>query len=664
MKKKFLIVAAAFIGSQLSAQLVPTIREQDTSLLDEVVITANKYPNKTSLTGKVVTIITKEQLERSGGKNLSQVLTEQAGIYIGGANSNAGKDKSLYLRGARVEHTLITIDGVPVYDPSGIGSNFDIRNLSIDQIERIEILKGSQSTLYGSDAIAGVINIITKKIGVKSFGGSGLLSYGSNNSLRGNAGINGKTEIIDYNLAYSFFDTKGINEAISNTPNADKDAFQQNSLQAGLGFQLAKHIRIQPYFRYNKTDGDIDQGSFIDELDYTYTQKSYQAGVRNEFEFGKTKLNVLYNYNHIDRLYIDDSVKSQNGFDEYSRGSYEGAEHFIDAYVTTPVGSASSKVTAGVDFRTSNTSQEYAAVGFFGPYSTHYSADSLHHNQVGLYAALNINAKTGFNLELGNRLNIHSAYGSNYVFNINPSYLLNLPGRQAGKQLKLFANVSSGYRTPSLYQLLSEYGNRDLEPESALTVEGGVQYFSTTNKFSARLTAFKRDVKDVIFFYFNPSTFQAQYINQDKQKDHGAELELSFKPTKNVSLKAFYSFVDGEITTVQNGKDTTYFNLIRRPKHSIGLNGGIKVNEKFFVSSNLSWFDKRKDAYFDAMTFQNVNVVLDSYILLDVYAEYAFYKNKLKLFADLRNISNSKYSETAGFNTLGFNGYGGVRFNF
>ncbi|HEY5969510.1 MAG TPA: TonB-dependent receptor plug domain-containing protein, partial [Chitinophagaceae bacterium] len=115
MKKKFLIVAAAFIGSQLTAQLVPTDREQDTSLLDEVVVTANKYPNKTSLTGKVVTIITREQLERSGGKDLSQLLTEQVGVYIGGANSNAGKDKSLYLRGAKVEHTLITIDGVPVY---------------------------------------------------------------------------------------------------------------------------------------------------------------------------------------------------------------------------------------------------------------------------------------------------------------------------------------------------------------------------------------------------------------------------------------------------------------------------------------------------------------------------------------------------------------------
>ncbi|HEX6848134.1 MAG TPA: TonB-dependent receptor [Chitinophagaceae bacterium] len=648
MKKKFLIVAAVFIGSQLSAQ-------QDTSVLDEVVITANKYPNKTSLTGKVVTIITKEQLERSGGKDLSQILTEQAGVYIGGANSNAGKDKSLYLRGARVDHTLITIDGIPVYDPSGIGSNFDIRNLSVDVIERIEILKGSQSTLYGSDAIAGVINIITKKLQVKSFAGNGLLSYGTNNSVRATAGINGRTGMMDYNVSYSLYDTKGINEAISNDPYADKDAFQQNSLQAGLGLQVAKKVRIQPFFRFNKIDGDIDQGAFVDELDYRHSQKSYQAGVRNEFEFGRTKLNVLYNYNYVDRLYIDDSVKSQNGFDKYARGSYKGMEHFIDAFVIAPVGKGSSKLTAGADFRTSNTDQEYSSIGFFGPYSTTYSSDSLHHNQLGLYAALNINANSGFNVELGNRLNIHSAYGSNYVFNINPSWLLK-------KKFKLFANLSSGYRTPSLYQLLSEYGNRELKPESALTIEAGVQYFSADNKFMGRVTGFVRNVKDAI-------AFQSRYINQDKQEDHGAELELTFRPTNNISIKAFYSYVDGEITTVQNGKDTTYFNLIRRPKNSAGVNAGVKINERLFVSSNLSWFDKRKDAYFDGMTFQTVNVTLNSYILLDIYAEYAFFKNKsdsyrIKVFVDLRNISDSNYSETAGFNTLGFNGYGGVRVSF
>jgi vitamin B12 transporter len=639
--RKFLIVAAMIIGSQLQSQ-------QDTSLLDEVVISANKYPNKTSLTGKVVIVISRQQLERSGGKDLAQILTEQAGIYIGGANSNPGKDKSLYLRGAAVAYTLVTIDGVPVYDPSGIGSNFDIRNLAIDQIERIEILKGSQSTLYGSDAIAGVINIITQKKTAEPFSANGLASYGSNNSLRANAGINGKTGIVDYNLAYSFYDTKGINEAISNSANADKDGFQQNSLQAGFGLQLAKYVHIQPYFRFNKSAGDIDQGAFVDELDYTYSQKSYQAGVRNEFSFGKTKLSLLYNFNYIDRLYIDDSIKSRNGFDTYSRGSYQGAEHFIDAYVTVPLGRSSSKFTGGADFRSSNTDQEYFSIGFFPYYPT--PLKNKHQNQTGLYAAVNVNTRAGFNLELGNRMNIHSENGSKYVFNINPSYLLK-------KQFKLFANLSSGYRIPSLYQLFSEFGNKELEPESSITGEAGVQYFSADNKLMGRITGFLRNLRDAI-------AFQSRYVNLDKQTDHGAEFELSFNPTNSISLKAFYSFVDGKITSVQNGKDTTYFNLNRRPKHSAGINAGIKATDKLYVTTNLSWFGERKDAYFDATIFQVVDVTLNSYVLLDLYAEYALYKNKIRIFADLRNVANNKYNETAGFNTLGFNGYGGVRVGF
>jgi vitamin B12 transporter len=134
MKKNFFAAAVLFISIAAQAQ-------DSTKTLNEVVVAANKFPTKTSLTGKVVTVITREQLERSGGKDLAQVLTEQTGIFINGANSNAGKDKGVYLRGAKVDHTLITIDGVPVYDPSGIGSNFDIRLLSVDQIERIEILK-------------------------------------------------------------------------------------------------------------------------------------------------------------------------------------------------------------------------------------------------------------------------------------------------------------------------------------------------------------------------------------------------------------------------------------------------------------------------------------------------------------------------------------------
>ena len=162
---------------------VKAFAQDSTSLLNEVVITANKYPTKSSATGKVIKVITREQLEKSGGKDLSQVLIEQAGIMISGANSNPGKDKSIYVRGAKVDYTLITIDGVPVYDPSGVGSNFDIRLLSVDQVDHVEVLMGSQSTLYGSDAMAGVINIITKKADTQKAVVSGNISYGSNDML-------------------------------------------------------------------------------------------------------------------------------------------------------------------------------------------------------------------------------------------------------------------------------------------------------------------------------------------------------------------------------------------------------------------------------------------------------------------------------------------------
>ena len=194
--------------------------------------------------------------------------------------------------------------------------------------------------------------------------------------------------------------------------------------------------------------------------------------------------------------------------------------------------------------------------------------------------------------------------------------------------------------------MFSEFGNKDLKPETATTSEFGIQYFSKDNNFSGRLTGFSRNIKDMMFFYTNPSTYASQYINQDKQKDHGVELELLYKPSKHISFKAFYSYVNGKIYTKLNGKDTSYFNLLRRPKSSIGFNAGFTINKNLFVSTNLAWFDKRS-----------------SYALWDVYAEYAFCKSKCKLFADLRNITASKYNETAGFNTLGFNAYAGLRFS-
>ena len=650
MKRLFFVLAAAMVSNQLWAQ-------QDTTLLDEAVVTANRYPVKTSLTGKVITVITRAQLEQSGSKDLAQVLSEQAGISIAGANSNIGKEKSVYLRGGYIAHTLITIDGIPVYDPSGIGGNFDLRNLSLTQIERIEILKGSQSTLFGSDAVNGVINIITVGQKTNRTKGSAGLSYGSYDTWRAQVGVNGTTKKLQYNSSYSRVKSGGMNEAVDNGsfPKTDRDDYAQHNFQAGLGFSPVKGLSIKPFIRYSTIKGAIDQGAFTDELDYTYSQKSFQAGLRTEYTWKQQSLTFLYNLNDVDRKYTDDSVKSRNGFDTWAEGRYKGTEHYADLFWVMKHGQQL-RFSGGLDFRAAVSDQSYNSVGFFGPYGTKYGNDSLRQQQGSVYAAVNWNSPSGFNLEAGSRLNLHSEYGPFPVFSLNPSYLWK-------QKVKFYANLSSAYRTPSLYQLFSEYGNADLQPESAITFEAGAQVYSG-NKWTLRATGFNRRVKDIMFFYYNASTFQSQYINQDRQHDHGLELEGQWQINAQSSLRAWYTWADGKISTRTNGKDTSYNNLLRRPRSSAGIQGSTRIGKKLLLNSNLQWNGKRKDAYFDSNSFSTVNVTLGAYLLWNLYAEYGFLSNKLKVFADLRNITNSNYTEIAGFNTARFNAYTGIRLNF
>src|SRR6476661_10811294 len=224
------------------AQSISAQNDSAQNILNEVVVTATKSPKKLSETGKVVSIITKEQIEKSGGKDFAQLLNEQAGITVNGAVSNPGKDKLLFLRGATDKYTLILLDGIPLNEPAGVGGSFDLRLLSLDNIERIEILKGSQSTLYGSNAVAGVVNIISKKPETKKPQLNGLLTYGSYNSLKGNANVSQKTKVLEYDLNYTYYNTDGISEAKDTTGKAgfDKDGFTQHAVQAIVGLNVTK----------------------------------------------------------------------------------------------------------------------------------------------------------------------------------------------------------------------------------------------------------------------------------------------------------------------------------------------------------------------------------------------------------------------------------------
>ena len=225
----------------------------------------------------------------------------------------------------------------------------------------------------------------------------------------------------------------------------------------------------------------------------------------------------------------------------------------------------------------------------------------------------------------------------------------------------MYLNLSSAYRTPSLYQLYSEFGNSKLKPEYALTREAGVQFESKNHLLNTRATYFERDIRDVHFFFTDPATYSSRYINQDRQKEKGYELELSYHVGKSTRIQLNYARVDGTITTLKNGKDTTYHNLLRRPKDNFGMSFSSQLHKNWKVNLFAQHYGPREDAYFDNQLFTTVNTRLAAYTVINLGLEYSQPAGKLSVFGELRNALNEKITELSGYATMGRNGFIGFR---
>jgi vitamin B12 transporter len=537
------------------------------------------------------------------------------------------------LQGASNAYTLILIDGIPMNDPSDIsGGAFDLRLLPLDQVERIEILKGSQSTLYGTNAIAGVINIITKKSGEKKFGGFASANYGSYNTFKGNAGIMGSSKKFDYNVGYTRNSADGISEAKdpTGTNNFDKDGFTQNALQANFGIRPTDALSIKPFIRYNDFQGKYDAGAFADDTHDKYTSTLLNFGTSAQYQFQKGALNFLYGYDRSNRTYDD----------TYGKSEYKGRFNQVELFFNYDL-SKRFQLLGGI-------SQQW-----FKMLDTAATEKNPKTNLISPYLSVFLHNTGGFTLEVGGRYNQHSKYGNTFTYSLNPSYTIK-------NFLKLFFNYSTGFRAPSLNQLYGQYGaNPNLKAEQSNNIESGFQLFTSDKKINLRAVVFDRQIKDVIIY-----TSAGRYSNFDHQHDYGFEIEPSFNISNKITIKTSYVFVTGQVKTQVAGRDTTYHNLLRRPKNSIGVNVGYQVNSKLYMSINLKTFSLRNDMYFDLNSFTNKSASLSAYQLLDVYAEYKFLKGHLNLFAQLKNLLNQDYMEVYGYNTMRFNAVMGVKVKF
>jgi vitamin B12 transporter len=248
---------------------------------------------------------------------------------------------------------------------------------------------------------------------------------------------------------------------------------------------------------------------------------------------------------------------------------------------------------------------------------------------------------------VGGRYNQHSAFGAYSTYNLNPFVFIH-------RQLKAFVNWSSSFKAPTQYQLFSIYGNQGLQPEVGTNFEVGAQWFSKNQGSQLRAVYFVRSIQDVIIFRSTSGPPFGQYVNFDQQNDAGLELDGQTQVGK-LKVGFNYTFVNGKVTTaLRPDQDTSYFNLIRRPKHAFNFNLGLPITKKWDASLAVRAVSKRIDSYFDSNSYSSRAVTLDPYFTLDLYQEYRI-KPNLKVFLDLRNLSNTTFIDIYGYNSRKFN---------
>ena len=620
MSKILTLILIGFLCG-LSVQAQTNQEVSDSLEFDEVIVTASKISTSLRSTTLPVIVIDQGIISKSIGKDVSQLLTEQAGIYINGSYSNAGKDKATYLQGASTKYTLFLIDGLPVNDPSTIGGVFDIRNLSLETIERIEVVKGSMSTLYGSDAIAGVINIITKEADQQKIGLNASASVGSYGSYKEQVGISGSQKGVKYGVNFTHETLNRISEANDslNTNTFDKDGFEKNTLSIKTSVKPIPELTITPRLLLNSFDGDYDAGIFLDAPN-TFETEFFNPGVSISYSKDAFSLNSNYSYAKTNRKNI-----------ATFGGEFEGKLQNFDTY-----GSYSFNPIAQV------------LVGFSYQNMLLGNA-SLSSDLYSPYASAVIREWNGFNTETGIRLNKHNEYGSNVSFSQSVSF-------NFLEKYKLLSSFSTGFKVPTLDELYGPFGaNPDLEPEESVYLNFGAEYYNYELGLTLSGNVFSREIDNVLFYG------STGYINQDKQKDSGFEFSSRWVLSPKTTIYGSFDLVDGEITTKDFfGVTITNDNLYRRP--NVSIRGGINITpiEKLSVSLNLNYFGEREDVYFTP-NFSRKQITLDPYLLINAYANYSLFENKATIFLDLKNLLDEDFQETYGYNTIGLSFNTGIR---
>ena len=648
MKKHFVrLFFAVFLFSRVvfsQEKIVEKTDVQGLYKLSDVVVSATKTQTSTIELASSITVVDSAEIANRNSANVFELLKNEYGISFT-RQGGAGTLSNIYIRGGNSDHTLVLIDGVEVNlnsDPSNV---YDFAFLSTDNIQSIEILRGPQSTLYGSNSLAGVINIITKKgAGKPNF--SLLAEAGSYKTYKTSLGMNGNITNFNYSVTLGRSESEGFSAASERYGNFEKDGYVKDNISARFGYDFAETAEINVFMKYNNSKSDYDQfgGKFGDDPTYVFDQEefSFRSECKLHLFEGKWKQKIGASIFRNIRKYNFD-VSEYNSAS--SRSSYDGRKIKFDWQNNFNL-IENHLFTFGLETEKEETVSEYYYFStFFNSVSLFPQKES---NTFGIY--LQDQFKYGQNTfgSAGIRVDKHNKFGSAFTFRLAPAYII----WETGTKLK--ATLGSGFKTPSLFNLYDPaFGNPDIKPEKSVGFDAGIEQFLANDMISVGVTYFQNYYKDLFGYDQNYKT-----INVKKAKTNGIEIYFTTKLIDDFIFKLNYTFTNAK--DLSDGILDESRKLIRRPEHKIGGYVSYNFSRSSNVNLELIYVGKRDDLIFDNTTFTSSRIKLEPYLLLNLATHYQL-TEFLRLNLRLENILGTDYEEVYGYATPGFSIYGGIK---
>jgi vitamin B12 transporter len=652
------LVSAALASTALATLMGASAASAD-SISENVVVTATRTDQPALVTGESISVIPDSELKTLQIVPLTDALALTPGLTVN-RTGPIGQPATISIRGAETGQTLVLIDGVRINDPSATDEGAILGDVLVNNISRVEVLRGPQSTLYGSDAIGGVVNIITQRGGAEPFALNASAEGGSLDTYHVAAGANGTVDGVEYGAGANFYHTNGVSAADARNGNPETDGYTNLGLSGNVRIPLGSWANLDLRGYYTRARDDFDDNSgFVPP----YLAADSFAYNTNRLAAGYAGLNFdVFNGMLKNRVAVIATDSNREFYDSY----YDFGVHMKDdqdkgsglrfEYQGIADLSPDDQLTFGAESQRLNFTSD--VFGFFGSHADgHATINSL-------YAQYQKTLFDTVTLTGGVRYDHNSQFGSRTSVKLAGAW-------KVTDTTTLHANYGDGFKAPSLYEQFSQYNDPDgpLHPETARGWEVGGDQAFWDGRMHATLAWFERNTRNLIDFescfavVLPPECTGATlaaggfYFNVGKSRARGLEAGLSMQFTDTLSGQLNYTNMTSVNTTPGDPLDG--FALTRRPHIQDSAMLTWTPWTAWSFSASVLHVGSRVDQY-DTSTAPPTVFVDKAYTLANLYGSWAI-NSQFSLYGRVENLFGQRYEPELGYGATGRTFFVGVR---